>query len=240
MYLSRLVLNPRSKHVRGDLADCQALHRTVLSAFPDLPEKANARACVGALHRVDVDPRTGVATLLVQSRAEPHWTRLPQGYLLDAGGGETNPSVKPVGAVYEAIQAGMLLRFRLRANPTRKIDAKSGPDGQRRNGKRVELRSEEAQLVWLKRKAEEGGFRVLSVAVAGNVPDVRARQEPKAHGFRADETGSRRRLTYAAATFDGRLRVEDPVKLRASLENGCGSAKAYGFGLLSLGPVETT
>ncbi|MBX5446264.1 type I-E CRISPR-associated protein Cas6/Cse3/CasE, partial [Sphaerobacter sp.] len=33
MYLSRLILNPRSRDVRRDLADCQQLHRSVMSGF---------------------------------------------------------------------------------------------------------------------------------------------------------------------------------------------------------------
>ena len=36
VYLSRLVLDPRVRAVRRGLADCAQLHRTVMSAFPDL------------------------------------------------------------------------------------------------------------------------------------------------------------------------------------------------------------
>ncbi len=236
MYLSHLLLNPRDTRVRRDLADCQELHRTVLSAFPHLPEAPNARETVGALHRVDVHPRTGAATLLVQSRVEPRWDRLPIGYLLEPTETEPNPAVKEVSAAYAALEPGMVLRFRLRANPTRKIDTKSGPDGQRRNGRRVELRGEDAQLAWLKRKAADHGFEIETVRLAPDVLDTRAREEPKAHGFRRDAEGGTRRLTVAVVTFDGRLRIVDADRFRTCLAGGIGSAKAYGFGLLSIGP----
>jgi CRISPR system Cascade subunit CasE len=37
--------------------------------------------------------------------------------------------------------------------------------------------------------------------------------------------------------FDGILRVSDPDKLHAAIENGIGSGKGFGFGLLSLAPA---
>jgi CRISPR system Cascade subunit CasE len=44
VYLSRLLLDPRSQHVRRDIADCHQLHRTIMSAFPDLALVATAPA----------------------------------------------------------------------------------------------------------------------------------------------------------------------------------------------------
>jgi CRISPR system Cascade subunit CasE len=47
----------------------------------------------------------------------------------------------------------------------------------------------------------------------------------------------RSQLTFVSVLFEGRLRVTDPGKFRATLERGVGSAKAYGFGLLSIAPI---
>ncbi len=44
MYLSRLILNPRSRAVRRDLADCHSMHRTVMSGFPNVEAAGDARA----------------------------------------------------------------------------------------------------------------------------------------------------------------------------------------------------
>jgi len=42
------------------------------------------------------------------------------------------------------------------------------------------------------------------------------------------------RQFHLAVQFDGRLRVTDPGALKEAVRSGIGSAKAYGFGLLSL------
>src|SRR5579885_2180417 len=135
MYLSRLLLNPRSLEVRRDLADCYQLHRTVMSGFDDLAGADDARARLGVLHRLESDARSSRLALLVQSRAEPSWSRLPAGYLL------TEAAWKPIDEALGAIAAGNRLVFRLRANPTRRI-SKGNPDPAEKRwlGRRVNLR----------------------------------------------------------------------------------------------------
>ncbi len=41
---------------------------------------------------------------------------------------------------------------------------------------------------------------------------------------------------HRAVLFDGVLRVHNPTTLEIGIENGIGSAKGFGFGLLSLAP----
>lgn len=236
MFLSRLILNPRSKAVRRDLADCQALHRTLMTAFPNVQGVQAPRESVGLLHRLETHPRTGLPILLVQSRMAADWNHLPGDYL-EHGQAEQNPSCKPIAESLGAIQDGQRLQFRLRGNPTRKIDTRSGPDGQRRNGRRVDLRDDADRLAWLQRKAREGGFEVLAVSASADVPDVRTAREPVQVGYRPDpRDGKHRKLTFGGVLFDGHLRVTDPEVFRRTLETGIGSAKAYGYGLLSVAP----
>src|SRR6266487_2639362 len=102
MYLSRLILNPRSRAVRRDLADCQDLHRTIMAGFPNVPADGDARSQLGVLYRLDIHPRTGVPALLVQSSQQPDWSRLQGGYLYDTGGAPPNPDSKPLEAAYGA------------------------------------------------------------------------------------------------------------------------------------------
>src|SRR6059058_1128820 len=110
MYLSGLVLDARSREARRDLADCHELHRTILRGFPDLPADrsaaGDARARLGVLFRVESHLHTGVASVVVQSVAEPDWSRLPDGYLLDTGGAPPNPARKTVDEAYAAIRTG--------------------------------------------------------------------------------------------------------------------------------------
>jgi CRISPR system Cascade subunit CasE len=231
MILSRLVLNPRSRDVIRDLGDCQQLHRTILSAFPQAP--GPARAQFGVLFRIDL-PRSGAPTLLVQSRQHPDWGRLPASYLA------VTPEAKDVSGSYQSIAAGDILRFRLRANPTRRIDTKSKPDGTRRNGRRVELRTEEEKLQWLERKGLVHGFEVISVRSAGSVPNVRVNDEGKLHGYRSKPSAPLTHpLTLASVLFEGVLRVADAEAFRHALAEGIGPGKAYGFGLLSVASAQT-
>ena len=147
IYLSRLVLNIRSREARRDLANCVAMHRTLMNAFPDgLSSNGAARSEAGLLYRVEATS-AGAIALLVQSVLPPVWARLPSSWLEPA----SEPQVKEITEALGRIDSGSVLRFKLVANPTRKIGTKTGADGRKNNGKRVELRGEEEWLAWLER-----------------------------------------------------------------------------------------
>src|SRR5579863_1620309 len=143
LYLSQLLLDPRSPEVRGDLADCRALHSRVLHAFPDDAEITAAREHFGVLYRLE--RFRGGARVLVQSRERPDWSRLPVGYLRAPVG-----EPKRVDVLYARIERGQVLIFRLRANPTKRVSKHAtGLRSPESIGKRVELRGESAQVAWL-------------------------------------------------------------------------------------------
>lgn len=254
LYLSRLILNPRSPAVRRDLADCHALHARILGGFPrEAGIQGQARERFGILFRLETQPRSGIPQLLVQSAVEPDWSHLPDDYLLpgDPLAGEANPDSKRIDQRYAALAPGAEYIFRLRANPTRRLA--SEPPGSGRPGKRVELRTEEELHWWLGRKAADGGFAVLTVRAradegaarlaaiyaeappaAGLVPDVRATPGNKVTGWKEGRTT---KLVFGSILFEGRLRVTDAEAFRGTLARGIGSGKAYGFGLLSIAPA---
>jgi CRISPR system Cascade subunit CasE len=218
MFLSQLVLDLRHRQVRRDFADAHQLHRTVMSAFDQTADQA-ARREHAVLFRIDND--AGKAPLLlVQSRPEPNWGRLPSGYLLTR---DHNPAVKPFTTL-DQLQSGQLLRFRLTANPARKIETKTLADGKRRHGRRVELRREPEQRAWLARRAEAAGFELVQ-------PDQTLTVTP-----RGKLTGRRNtaRVTANAVQYDGLLRITDTNLIRQAIIAGIGPGKAYGLGLLSL------
>lgn len=219
MYLSRLILNPRSRQVRSELVDVYELHRTVMKAFAGRVTETER-----VLFRVDVHPRSGIPTLLVQSQAEPDWS-----FLLDAGKNYLlssddlpldveNPAVKPVSL---ALEAGQVLAFRLRANPTMKKVIQGKEQGQR-----VGLFDEDEQLKWLQRKIEAAGASLVSASIAQDGQAVVRLREKEAQRWR-----------FASALFDGVLQVKNPDLLAQSVGAGLGSGKGLGFGLLSLAPA---
>lgn len=208
LYLSRLVVDLRSRRVQQDLANPYELHRTVMAAFGDGCRGNGERV----LYRLDHVRGAPVAMVLVQSVTEPDWAFLAapaaRGYLAE-GWGE-NPAVKRFAPRFAE---GQVLAFRLRANPT-----------VRRGGKRLGLYREEEQLAWLRRKGEEAGF----VPIA-----VRATQEDALRGS-LEREGAVHRLKLVSVRFEGYLRVVDAARLAGATARGIGAGKGFGFGLLSL------
>ncbi len=219
MYLSRLILNPRSRQVRSELADLYEMHRTVMQSFAGRLEEDER-----VLFRVDVHPKTGIPTLLVQSQHEPDWTFLNapgKDYLLteaDLPLNIENPAVKTVEV---SLRAGQVLAFRLRATPS----VKKKREG-KEQGRRMGLLREEEQLAWLGRKLQAAGCVLLSSQVCN---DGWATGEKK--------KDDKRQMRLLSVQFDGALRVMDPSALQDALQAGIGSGKGLGFGLLSLAPA---
>ena len=124
--------------------------------------------------------------------------------------------------------------FDLRANPTKVVIQRS-PDGSpmRKNngkrtvGKRVPLVSHEDLKSWIDRKAAEAGFRISAARPLEIGPMVE-------HHFRAKGN----RGYHGGVQFRGILEVTDPVKFSEAYFKGIGTAKAFGFGLLLLSPVQ--
>jgi CRISPR system Cascade subunit CasE len=218
MYLSRLILNPRSRRVQRELAEPYQMHRSLMKAFPDHLAPGEERV----LFRVDEHPRLGLM-LLVQSWDVPDWSWLAEegarGYLLPVA--EPNPAVKPFDL---RLAVGHTLSFRLRANPTKRLST-----GKDNTGKRVGIYDEEEQLAWLARKGEQHGFRVLQAQVSR---DGKIKDDDAIH--REDRT---HKLELLSVQFNGQLQVTDPDKLVSAVQTGIGSGKGFGFGLLSLAPA---
>lgn len=227
MYLSRLILNPRSRQVQHELADPYEMHRTVCRAFPNESFRDNESS--GVLFRVDLHPCTRIPTLLVQSRQMPDWDFLladRKNYLLgeaDLPLGEKNPAFKEMDL---QLRDGQVLAFRLRANPTVKKDWPDQPE--KKQGRRVGLIREEDQLAWLKRKIEAAGGALVSAQLV---------RETKLRAKLFIEKEDEHRMRFVSVQFDGILQVKDHDTLVKSIQTGIGSGKGLGFGLLSLAPV---
>lgn len=211
LYLTRLTLNPRSREARRDAASAYELHCTLRTRlFADTPQEAGR-----ALFRVERDPDTGLSTVLMQSHIAPKVTALPSGYWLHP------PEVRSDYAEkLQALSTGQYLRFRLLANPS--VKRKNSDSKPARYG----LYEETEQRDWLERKLADGGAKLIDFNA-----NKLAMQSFRKHN------GDEKQQTHFAMQFDGILQVSDPDKLRATIAIGIGSAKGYGFGLLSLAPV---
>lgn len=240
IYLSRLLLNPRSRQVRSELAFPYEMHRTIMHAFDDhfVEGEKDARRNAGVLFRADIDQRTGDVTVYVQSTKKPNWEYVSRykDYLV-LGHHKPNPALRPISETLSKLHAGQLLSFRLCANPTKRISKNARPDDPLA-GKRVGLRREEEQIDWIIRKGQRSGFEIPEIIIddpEAHVPRVRVASFERKIG-RKREGGKACQMTHFSVLFDGLLRVTDANAFRRALTRGIGSAKAYGFGLLSIAP----
>lgn len=158
------------------------------------------------LYRLETD--SALPVLLVQSPAAGDWSHLWRSEYLHEPHEllPENPAQKLFAPCFEPAQ---VLHFRLRANPTYRA-------GKRRFGHL----SAQWQTAWLARKAAQHGFSVVEAI---------GREE----GFQKLQKGPQR-LRFYGVLFDGVLRVEQPERVTEAIRQGIGSAKAFGFGLLSV------
>ena len=101
-----------------------------------------------------------------------------------------------------------LLRFFLKANPTVKKD-----------GKRKGLYGSKEQENWLVRKADENGFKIMDFT-------------PRQDDYLKNKSG--KEIEFLSVIYEGVLQVTDVNKFKDALYNGIGSAKGFGFGLMTV------
>lgn len=205
MYLSNLILNPRSRQANIDKGNPYELHRSLMLAFPAFDHEKER-----ILFRLEINPANQV---LVQSTLLPDWSRLADNYLLKL------PEIKDLDPIFEE---GQWLRFRLRANPTKR-DAK--------NHKRVGLYSNGGRLSWLQHKGEQHGFSLLPENV------IVTETSWKQFAMPSKSDGKKHKATFNFVDFNGNLCVVDPDRLLETIRQGVGPAKGLGCGLLSLARV---
>lgn len=242
MYLSYLLIETgndpdRPRPGRLWLGNRYRVHQRLCMAFPSASRKVedvhflkpfvpNEFACgqvrvtrsmeTGFLFRIDPLAR-GRAMIVVQSAIEPDWEYGFHNakHLLAA-----SPAVKPFEPRFSH---GQTLRFRLEANPTRRL-SKHSPDAKQESVKKRVPVPTEKLVDWLLRRAVPGGFSL----------DKKATTIQPGYAYMS-KNGKGQQLR--SVRFDGSLCVTDPDSFRHSLVQGIGSGKAFGFGLLSVSPV---
>lgn len=197
-----LTLNVTRPDVQAALADPWHLHRLVVALF-DVPADGPGRAHVNALHA----QRPGTAQLIVQADVPTDLTRLPDPSVLAA---TPQTWVEPL-----SYPAGTRLRFRLTANPTRKV---TGHDGKKRQ---VAWTTRTSQLEWMDWQANRHGFQVDTIRVSEN---------------RTLTSNAKPNLKIQTVAFEGDLTVIDPTRFAEATRTGIGHAKAFGCGLLLTAP----
>lgn len=211
MYLSLLILDPRSREARRDAAAPYELHSTLERVFGRAPE-AQSR---DYLFRLDYSSQKHLQQVLILSRIQPDFSVLPKGYTLEIQG------PKPYAP---NINIGQRLTFRVLANPTRKEKR-----DERKNKPRKPILDQQAQIEWLQRKLSDMGAEALEL-------HIEVRPTVTTHK-RGEKARMEKEQTLVPVLFEGVLQVNNPTEFMHKLPDGLGSAKGYGFGLLSLAPA---
>ncbi|MFA6221111.1 MAG: type I-E CRISPR-associated protein Cas6/Cse3/CasE [Desulfomonilaceae bacterium] len=189
----------------------------------------------GFLYRIDPQLGSGRAVILVQSGVKPDWDYAFQNarHLL-----AVPAELKPFNPRFQLNQR---LRFRILANPVRKVSSRSldfagKPFDERWKGKEVPVPTADLDN-WLQRRAEpvwsapknsedkqsRPGFRLVEITNTQS-------------GYiyvnkRLDRNGARR---LRSVRYEGILVVTDADTFGKTLARGIGPGKAFGFGLLSV------
>lgn len=292
MYLSRLTIDVGSDATRERpgrlwLRNLYHVHQRLCMAFPSKDQISQDEhflkpfkpedfgnnqvhvkrgADSGFLFRIDPGPKGAVA-ILVQSAVEPNWEYAFQNarcLLVDLGPDRDPWEVKPFDPSFTV---GQRVRFRLLANPTKKIDTLRQEDRQRytkeelrqiegRNGRRVPVPSSEELSAW-RNEHPNGDARAF---ICRRLLDwIEKKAEPS--GFSLEDVSVQPSYTYwkkpeernknrpedhkidtgrrRSVRYDGTLAVTDPAVFRETIIRGIGPGKAFGFGLLSVAPVRS-
>lgn len=218
LYLTQVLLDYDTAYKAG-LRDTYAWHRKIWQAFP-------GRDGASRDFLTRMDPLDQQMRLLVLSQTPPERPK----WCPESG---WQSKEVPTGFL-----DGSAYRFSLVANPTRKVRAFTADGARAKQGKRQFITHREDRpgpdgkphgglLSWLARKAETGGF------LLPDLPGVRTIPRPRAFFNKGGKLG-----LHGGVEFQGHLRVTDPGKFREAVVHGLGSAKAFGFGMLVLDPLD--
>lgn len=231
MFISRMALNPARIEARRLIASPYRLHAAVEQAFPPEVDRQNDEGRI--LWRLDASQSAADSVwLYIVSPARPDLTHVVEraGWpAVYANGWET----KDYAPLLDRIESGQTWRFRLKANPVRKVACDKGrvPDDRVVGTLRGHVTVAQ-QMEWLVSRSIAHGFAIVENGEMG--PVVSISQRHKEEFQRGDE-----RVTLSTARFDGILNVVDAEAFRHALCHGIGRAKGFGCGLLTVAPLES-
>ena len=212
IFLSRLILNPRTRRVQHEITNLYELHRTIMQAYPADQERKKA----AVLFRVE--QHNGLYSsnpkVLVQSTAKPDWR------FLEA---EKNYLFEPKILVKEYtpnITNNDVFRFTLRANPTRRI---------KETRKLIGIVKELELIEWIRTKGDQYGFSM-------DFDSLVIRKIPPYTMYKKQENEVIK-ISLLATDFSGYLQVVDREKFLIGVVEGIGRGRSFGCGLLSLARI---
>lgn len=234
MYISRVPLNGARRSAMEVISSPYKMHAAVEASFPplldDAPDESDGGSTGRILWRIDPIPNKGRSVwLYVVSPKKPDFSHLcEQAGWPQEGRWET----KDYEPLLDRICNGQFWRFRLKANPVRKVLVNKSQRGTTDVVGTIQGHvTADQQVSWLFARAHANGFGIAANAEGDSLVSVSERCK-----FSFAHAGSK--VTLSTAVFDGVLEVTDADAFRNTLRQGIGRAKAFGCGLLTISSVE--
>lgn len=211
MYISRVEIDTNNRQKMKDLTHLGAYHNWVEQSFPDELER-NERS--RKLWRID--RYYNKQYLLVVSSIEPNLS------LLERYGVEGTASTKLYDTFLDSLEDGMKLRFKVTLNPVVSIPRKG-----HKRGRVVPHVTYDNQMTFLQERSQKNGFILQE---DGFFITERSTERLKKSGSKD--------IRLSRTTYEGVLQIDDASLFKSTLTKGFGKKKAYGFGLMTVIPLE--
>lgn len=223
MYLSRVEIDFDNRIKTRKLTHLGAYHDWVERCFPEDFESGKRTRKLWRIDRLN-----DKYYLLIVSENKPVIVSKdnPEKEGLERYGVSGTGQVKDYDEFLCSIKTGKKMRFRVKLN-TVKSDSQEGKKAGFKRGRLLPIVNQEDLVSFFIERSEKNGFKVEE----GDFTVVEK-------GFVTMKKKDMKPLDLAMATYEGNLVVTDKEKFIKTLTEGIGKKKAYGFGMMTVIPIE--
>lgn len=207
MYLTKVILNLKSRRVLNALANANEMHKLVMSLFEDIDSKT-PRKDMGILYLMDI--KGNDVSLLIQSNIIPNGEKLLNGSVINS------IQIKDIENLFNSIKNGDILYLEVLSEPYKKVENNNS-----KNSRRKALVNSTEKAEWFERKIKDHGCYVTENVVISNADTI--------YGKKGNSN-----FVYRPSIYRCCIKVTDINQLIELLKRGLGSGKAYGMGMFKI------
>lgn len=213
MFISRVEIDTLNRRRMSEIRNLERMHGWIERCFPDELEK-NIRT--RKLWRIDT--LQGKKYVLLVSETKPDLE------MLEKYGVSGTARTKDYEPFINSLKNGQKARFRVTLNPVKSLSDRSGNS---KRGRVIPHITVEHQCEYLLDRAQKNGFDL-------NYEDFTIIER----GFVPLEKRGGRQIKLVKASYEGILTITDIELFKNTLLKGLGKKKAYGFGMMTVIPVD--
>lgn len=207
MYLTKFNIEINDTRAIKILTNVNEMHKLVMKGFPNV-ESADARKSLHVLYEVNMTKKN--VSIIVQSDMLPDYTFDGAENLIK------NVEQKDLSPVLNKIENEKVLRLEVISEPYKKVKNLNS-----KNSRRHVLTNFYEKMEWFKRKLEDKGCRIIKA----DVKDDQLLVSGNKNGHK---------ISYHPSKYTCLVKVTDEDAFKEMLQNGIGSGKAYGMGMVKV------